>query len=537
MEKFIIKDIITVDFNLSIRECDSIFMPQDAALGLLDENREIYSFVLKEHLQKMTAFNLADKPVKMIALPAKIYKVSEIENICDHSFFVDDGCEYKLFMKKDISSSHINLLHKYEQNLSCEVKKALSLCSKAADEINMPIFLIGGIVRDIILCKKSLDIDISVQENAIEFAHFLKKKYPDLLEIKEIHEEFKTVKVVFNMENKPINIDIASTREETYPYPASLPVVKNIGADLCFDVIRRDFSINSMALSLNKNTFCELTDYLGGYEDIKHSSIRILHPLSFVDDPSRILRALKFSARLDYELEERTHYLQKECLQSGLFDDLASDRLKLELKQVLNLNRPDVFNRFLKEGIYRLISTEISSENLPDGEVIFQNIEKYSSHLENKDHIWLVYLGVMFAHFEKEQILSLSKKLNLSGVELKVLLYINSIVKNEKTILAFSTMFEIYEFFECFFNESLIGALSLIKDKKISDYIDIYLQKLQFITINTTGKNLIERAMIPSPQFGEILRDILKEKINGNITSDEDEAAYLDNLLGKKKNI
>ena len=534
MDKFIIKDILSVDSNLSIKECRVIAGNHDVALGVLDENRELASFVLRESLDKMIFFGFENKPVSLIALPSKIYSIEAVENSSEHSFFVYDGEEYKLFIRSGISTPYINLLHRYEQILPSSVKNALSLCSKAADEINMPVYLIGGVVRDLIMGKASVDTDISVEENAVEFASFMKKKYGELVDIKEIHEDFKTVKMIFHTGAEDVQIDIASTREETYPYPSSLPSVKNIGCSLEADVVRRDFSINAMAVSLNKPTFGDLIDYLGGYEDMKNHCLKILHPLSFIDDPSRILRGLKFSARFDYANDERTEYLERECLESGIFDNLATDRIKLELRQALNLNMADVYDRFLSDGIYRLVSTEFDASILPKGKDIFDNIEKYSDYLEDREHIWLIYLGVMCAYLEKEQILELSKKLNLTSVELKVLLYTNSIVKHEEEISKFETMFDVYEFFECYFNESVAAAVSLFKNNRAREFADVYLNKLQFITINTTGKDLIARNMTPSPLFGEILRDILKEKINGNIKTPEEESIFVDKVLGKR---
>lgn len=534
MDNFIIKDILSLDGNLSIEECRAIVKNKDIVLGILDENSELFAFALKESLDKMVSFGFENKPVSIVAIPSKIYSIKDIENQREPSFFVYDGADYKLFIRRQISTPYINLLHKYEQILPLSVKKALSLCSKAADEINMPIFLIGGVVRDLIMGKASVDTDISVEENAVEFATFMKKKYGNQVDIKEIHDDFKTVKVVFHIGADDVQIDIASTREETYPYPASLPVVKNIGCSLESDVIRRDFSINAMAISLNKSTFGNLVDYLGGYVDMKNRILKVLHPLSFIDDPSRILRGLKFSARFDYSIDARTKYLQQKCLENGIFNNLATDRIKLELRQTLNLNMVDVYDRFLNEKIYQLVSVDFDVEKLPEGKVIFENIEKYRDFLEDKNHIWLIYLSVMCTTLDKEQIIELSKKMNLSSVELKVLLYTNSIVNQEEEILQFETMFDVYEFFECYFNESVVAAISVFKSQQATDFADIYLNRLQFITISTTGKDLIERKMTPSPLFGEILRDILKEKINGNIKTPEDESIFVDKILGKK---
>jgi len=254
-----------------------------------------------------------------------------------------------------------NLKKELEKFIPENIIEVLSICSQAAEKRSLKIFLIGGIVRDIIICEARVksrkgndqfslnalntftgnnhfDVDITVQGNAVDFAYFLEETYPDICKIKEIHEKFKTAKVFFVGDEK---IDIASTRKESYPYPGSLPTVEEIGCELYEDVKRRDFSINSMALSLNKDSFGDLIDYLGGYDDIKEKKIRVLHPESFIDDPTRIIRALKFRIRFGYELDESTKRLQNKCLESGMFDNLCGERIKAELKQTFNLNKSE----------------------------------------------------------------------------------------------------------------------------------------------------------------------------------------------------
>ncbi len=117
---------------------------------------------------------------------------------------------------------------------------------------SLKLFLIGGAVRDTITGMNHFDTDITVQGNAVDFACFWGKTYAGQCKVKEIHEKFMTAKVVFFMENEQLEIDIASTRKESYPYPSSLPEVEEIGCDLYEDVKRRDFTINSMAMSLNE---------------------------------------------------------------------------------------------------------------------------------------------------------------------------------------------------------------------------------------------------------------------------------------------
>ena len=254
------------------------------------------------------------------------------------------------------------------------IKKTLELCLKAADKISLPIFLVGGVVRDIITGKKCFDVDITIEENAIEFSRFLRKEYPQITKIKEIHHDFKTSKMLFDINNEIIELDIASTRKEVYQYPASLPVIREIGCSIYDDLKRRDFTINSMALSLNSLSFCKLNSIFSGYNDLIEKMIKILHPLSFIDDPTRIIRALKFGVRFNLNSDPAADKLEKACIENGLFDGLAGERIKSEIKQTFNLNKAVCLNKFVKDKIYSLISRNM---------VISQNIEILSEKCEN----------------------------------------------------------------------------------------------------------------------------------------------------------
>jgi len=514
MSKYIIKKIIPVDNNLSLKDCQKILFSNDVALGILDENRDISAYVLSEHIDRALRFDIENLPIRIISTECKNYNPHLEENFREDYFVAKDSkdVDYVVITLKE-QEVFVNLKAHYKKNLCEKSKKAIEFCSEAADKINLPIYLIGGAVRDIILEKDTCDIDITVTDSAINFANYLKKTYPDICAIKDCYEDFNTAKVVFDIEGELVPIDIASTRLEGYAFPASLPVVKETGCDLKEDIIRRDFTINSMAMSLNTKVFGNLIDYLGGFDDLRHKTIKILHPMSFIDDPTRIIRALKFSIRFDSKLDNFTQNLQDECLKSRIFDDLGGERIKSEFKQTFNLNSAEAYDRFLTEDIYRLVSSKIDkkSHNIPQGKTIVEITDKHINHIKNPDLRWLIYLGCMFADLDGDDVSLAIKKLNLNSLETKILISGNTILKNKDRLLEMQTMFEVYEFFECHFTESILMALAVTKDETIKSYIEKYLNELQFETINTTGRTLIEKGFQPGPEFGYILRDILKE--------------------------
>jgi len=183
---------------------------------------------------------------------------------------------------------------------------------------------VGGIVRDLLLGIENLDLDIVVEGDALSFGAELAKNL-DVLKIVN-HETFRTCIIILK---NGLNIDIASSRIEYYEYPTSLPTV-DIG-NIKEDLYRRDFTINSMAVKLNFGEFGKLIDYYGGYSDLQAKKIRILHNLSFIEDPTRIIRAIRFAVRYDFNFEDETFSFMTQAINDGFLNNLSWQRFKNEL--------------------------------------------------------------------------------------------------------------------------------------------------------------------------------------------------------------
>lgn len=263
------------------------------------------------------------------------------------------------------------------------------------------LYYVGGVVRDEILGIESFDTDFCYEGDAIDFA---KKNYNE--SIIKTNPSFGTVRLKCD----EIEIDIASTREECYPRPGHLPKVCNIGCSLENDLKRRDFTINSIA----KNTLTgEIADPFNGKKDIKEKLIRILHKNSFIDDPTRIIRALKFSVRFNFELEEETKRLQ-ECYLSSVNYDMSYHRLKKELIETFNLNKAEAFDKFVEQKIYKLLGPNQKAPSIK-GAII-------SNSLTNTNYApWLIYMS--FFNLEnipltrqEKRILEWADKINTKGI-------------------------------------------------------------------------------------------------------------------------
>lgn len=393
-------------------------------------------------------------------------------------------------------------------SLSCEFNKFV--CAQSQDAImksfeiaraaGVKIFLIGGIVRDLILNNPIKDIDIAVQGDAIEFAHELSNFG---LEILNIQENLRTVKVKFP---NSVIIDFASTRQEKYSASGMLPAAYNFGCELEKDVLRRDFTINTLALDDN----LLLIDYMCGYEDIQNKKIRILHEKSFIDDPSRIIRALKFKERFNFELEQNTYELMKDYL-NNINYDMPLERIKNELRQYFEIDKKGLYSRFIESSAYKLISDN------PIKEIDEKRFKNVFGKEKNRWFIYIVFLIVNSA-FPIE-------RLNLTAFERKVVKEVHELCFSEIP----KTKIDIYNLLNDL-SELSIGAYYVLS---ANPSVKKFLEAFKDIKVLITGKDLINLGFIPSPYFSELFELILKEKLDGHLTTKEQEINFVKQFLKK----
>lgn len=226
--------------------------------------------------------------------------------------------------------------------------KTTNNLNEAAKKFGVKLYFVGGLVRDLLLGNPLCDVDIVVEGDAVGFCESLENIA--LGEILSVHNDFGTCKMKIDQKT----VDFASTREENYPVSGCLPVVKNIGCPLKNDVSRRDFTINSIALDLETGA---IIDYLGGVEDLNKGILRILHPDSFIDDPTRILRALDFELRLRPLGASSSRFkLADEVKFAPSRDGLSTARVDLTLKKVLK--NADAYKLILERGLYKIFQDE-----------------------------------------------------------------------------------------------------------------------------------------------------------------------------------
>lgn len=371
------------------------------------------------------------------------------------------------------------------------------------------LFYIGGVVRDELLGRKSIDIDITYVGNAIEYC----SKFGEVV---QENPDFGTVRVAINplpnfshshsdnceilpshrKRGQKVTVDFASTRSESYPRKGHLPVVEKIGCSLKEDVMRRDFTVNALAKSVMTG---EIVDYVGGLEDLKNKKLRVLHDESFIDDPTRIIRGLKFATRFGFELEEHTKKLQDEYL-ANINYDMSYKRVKKELIETFSLNSQLAFKAFINQKIYKLVTLndvkmpKVNIENLVTTYLAAQP-PSYPAAL------WLIYVGI----------LGDLSRLPLTKIEQKIL---DDVPKE-----VLKTDFELYKTFQNTRIETIL-LYAILKDEAGARH---YLDDLQKIKLEITGKDLQNLGIKPSPEYQKIFDEVLKIKLKNPSITKEDE--------------
>lgn len=396
----------------------------------------------------------------------------------------------------------VNVLDKLDKNTAFAVAE----CIKLADLYGFEIYLVGGIVRDLLLKRDIADVDITVVGDAKKFAEIV-DCYGSVKSVKYV-ETLPTAKVLFK---NGVELDFASTRKEIYKKQGDLPIVVETGCPLDEDVLRRDFTVNAIAISLNRDNLFEIVDYLGGVEDLKKKQLKILHKKSFYDDPSRIIRGLKFAVRLNFDLEFETKALQNEYLLNPL-KNIPLERVKNEIKELFSLNKNSAYNEFLSQKVYRIfvnsVLEELTAEKIR-GAIFDFDIKE--------EDIWLLYLLPLFV------LQNPPEKLNLTVREKKIVKELQEIILSKKE---FSDNYSIYSYFKNkdYLSVALYGELCDLRIAKT-------FFKIQNTKIQMTGKDLMELGVPQGKIYSEILDEVLKEKLNNGLFSKLQELDFAKKII------
>ncbi len=391
----------------------------------------------------------------------------------------------------------------------------LENAGEIGNEMNYKVYAVGGFVRDILLGHPNLDIDLVVEGDGIEFARQFAKSLKGRV---RTHKKFKTAVIILPDNQR---IDVATARLEYYEHPAALPTVELSSIKL--DLFRRDFTINALAIELNPPRFGKLVDFFGGQKDIKQKKIRVLHSLSFVEDPTRILRAIRFEQRYGFTLGAQTEKLIKNALKLEMLNKLSGSRIFHELQLILEekkvltcLKRMESFN--LLYLIHPILKLDKKKETTL--EEIEKVLEWYKLlYLSPTPRAWLVYLLGLLSGSTPQDINSLSKRLNFSKkIKEDILSIVTSLKGTRDNLYKFqkspSPMSNLYFILSPLPIEEILFIMASCKLETVKKLISFYLTKLKDIKIDITGNDLKQMGIPPGPIYTYILKEILRAKID-----------------------
>ena len=421
-------------------------------------------------------------------------------------------------------------MSKYFKKLPTELREVVHQVAKVSQETLMPAYLVGGCLRDLILQIKNLDLDIAIEGNGIIFAQHLGQKLKSTL---KTHPRFGTATLILS--NK-LKVDIATTRQEEYPYSAALPVVRS--GSLKEDLKRRDFTINAMAVRIAVAKEQVIIDPFGAQADLALGRIRILHNLSFQDDPTRILRALRFSQRLNFKIEPKTLALLKEAISNGLLNKVNPHRMRDELILMLKEQQPlKLIKRLDGLGGLSFIGSKFKIGKLT--QVLFKSIAKEMAWFvknfpaRRQLDIWLVYFMALLEPLDDRQIKVAVDRFGLCKADqLLVMSYyqcrgklIFSLSKNQVAPE------KIFSLLEPLSYETIILLRATSQNKNFKQHLADFFEIYNGMRLCVSGDDLGGLGVLPGPEYQKIFAKVLAAKLNGQVRNRQTELALIKKLV------
>ena len=394
----------------------------------------------------------------------------------------------------------------------------------------MPIYLVGGFVRDLILGVDNLDLDIVVVGNGISFAEDLTRH----LKVKLIrHRRFGTATVIL----KPrLKIDITSARKEFYPRPAHLPVVCE--GTLKDDLFRRDFTINAMAISITGGNFGRLIDFFAGRDDLFKKKIRILHNLSFIDDPTRILRAVRFEKRYNFRIESETLANLKEAVKLKMLEKVEPQRIRDDLILILKEKHPVRQIMRLKELVgFAFINPHLSVSQKTYRFLRFaeRQISWFEKRYPQRRQLdaWLIYFMGLTDSLKPNAVKELCRRFAFRKGEEKRLLSCKKI--NHRFIRELSQKntrpSRIFTLFEPLSYEAILFLKTKYKNPSLHKHIEDFFEVYNGMRIYIGGDELYRLGFEPGPNYQKVFAKVLKAKLDGLVKTKEEELALIKKFI------
>ncbi len=410
--------------------------------------------------------------------------------------------------------------------LPSEKQTLLSDIAAQAAAMDIPCYIVGGFVRDLLLGKPVNDLDVIVEGDAIKFGKTLVKKFGGKL---TTHDKFHTaiwhLPSTFNpsagsgQRLQPSTLDLITARKEIYQHPGALPTIQPSTID--DDLRRRDFTINAMAVRLDGDHFGELLDPLNGQADLEKGIVRVLHPRSLIDDPTRIFRAIRYEARYSFNLEPSTlNLMNQESL--TVISKLSGERIRHELDLIFEEeNSSQMILRAGSLGVFERIHPDLPMFDPAYSDFLDMDpiLDISASRIAMGYMLWLMDLM-------EAEIMSIAERLNFTS-ELAYSVWAVSQLKKSLPFLVNSKPSVWTYALEKLPELSIYVVYLVSREKALLDYLSMW----RHVKPHTTGNDLKARGLPSGPRFGEVLSQLRAAWLDGEVKNAEEEKELLNTLL------
>jgi tRNA nucleotidyltransferase (CCA-adding enzyme) len=413
-----------------------------------------------------------------------------------------------------------------QKHLTRSIYAYLKELGETGDNLDLPVYVVGGFVRDLLLGTENLDIDVTVEGDGILFAETFARRRGCRV---KSHQKFGTAVLVFPDNFK---IDVASTRLEYYSSPGALPTVER--SSLKMDLYRRDFTINTLAIRLNSKDFGVLIDFFSAQRDLQDKVIRVLHNLSFVEDPTRVFRALRFEQRLGFRIAKHTENLIRNAVKMNFLSKLGGKRLLTELVIILKEKEPALgIERMASLGLLQFIHPELklTQETRTRIEEAGKIIAWFDLlYLERRYEKWVLFFLVLTDSLDSDQFVETCSRLSLSEhyrerlAELKG--RVTSILESMQRRIARGSgvlRSEVYFWLEGLPVEVLLYLMTKARSDEVKKQVSLFFTQLQGIRLSITGEDLKALGLEPGPRFKVLLDKVFRARLDNEALTREDE--------------
>jgi tRNA nucleotidyltransferase (CCA-adding enzyme) len=491
------------------------------------EPRRLVGMVTREDLDKAVGHGLSHAPVKSV-MSSDVVTCPEDTPLPEVMRLVvaSEGGRVPVVRGEEVVGvvTRSDLLRALEEPLAAEEEpggpdlgerllaiESLQEVFEAVQAVSEPfegVYLVGGAVRDVLMGEPNFDVDIAVEGDGIALGQALARELGGRV---VPHEKFGTAIVLYGNAGR---VDVATARTEFYDHPGALPTVEQ--ASIRQDLYRRDFTINAMAVSLKGADFGRLVDYFGGHRDLAGGVVRVLHNLSFIDDPTRIFRAVRYETRYGFRMDAHTFGLAKACVEMDLVGELSSARVRDELQALLSEERAaESVRRMAELGIDRAIHSHLAADE--EAVRLIEAVDSLREAYAPEAPAWRLRLAVLARRLSSTEVLDWAEGLKLRRRDAERIADAVAVAPRLRDLVGATK--EPAALWQRVAPHDPDGALLALATSKgrARKRLERYFEELRDVTLEISGGDLAELGLGESPQVGAVLEELRRRKLNGEL--------------------